>query len=115
MKTTPMEYTCLKLWTRPDNYGGATWFEYYPLAGQSRDSGTRERSNFRAFHAALKAKAAELGALEVANPDFGKPADRDGYGPSGNLVCDETINAIVTVRENHWAVGWVKSGFARLV
>lgn len=109
MKTIHRQYDHLTLWKRPRDYAGATWFGYYPLAGQSRDSSALEESNFRSFRSALEAKAKELGAAEVANPDFNTEADRDGYGPSGNLVCDETINAFTIERSSHWAVGWVET------
>lgn len=36
----------LQLWTRPDNYGGAEWPDYYVFLGQHRDSDSIERSNF---------------------------------------------------------------------
>jgi hypothetical protein len=39
--------THLKLWTHPDNYGGAVWPNFYSSGfGQSRDSDALERSNF---------------------------------------------------------------------
>lgn len=101
-------FSCLQLWKRPANYGGATWYDYFGTVGQNRDSGTLERSNFRSFLAGLKVKAAELGDAEVPNPDFGAVADRDGYGPHGELVSDETIRAFTVVRASHWAVGWVE-------
>ena len=37
----------LKKWTRPQCYIGPDYPEYYPFLGQSRDSDTVERSNFR--------------------------------------------------------------------
>lgn len=41
------EYKHMKLWTRPSNYGGAEWYDYYSSGvGQSRDSDALERSNF---------------------------------------------------------------------
>lgn len=44
-----MAYTPANLnrWTKPDNYAGASWPEYYSSGvGQSRDSSALERSNF---------------------------------------------------------------------
>ena len=72
----------LQKYSRPSNYAGATWFNYYSFLGQSRDSSALERSNFAA---GLKAIGGE------------KSADDDEETP---LVC--------VVRENHWAVGWVE-------
>jgi hypothetical protein len=44
----------LKRWTRPANYAGASWPEYYSAGvGQSRDSDALERSNFRCMLSAL--------------------------------------------------------------
>lgn len=37
----------IKRWTRPDNYTGENWPEYFVFLGQSRDSNALERSNFR--------------------------------------------------------------------
>jgi hypothetical protein len=95
MKTT---FEHLTLWARPSHYIGATWFDYYPLAGQSRDSDELEQSNFRSFKAALDAKAKELNCVDVPNPDSGAEADRD-----------ETIPAFTVERSSHWAVGWVET------
>jgi hypothetical protein len=36
----------LELWTRPSNYLGATWENYYVFLSQNRDSDTLTRSNF---------------------------------------------------------------------
>ncbi len=107
MKTATYQH--LRLWTRPDSYIGATWYDYYPLAGQSRDSDALEQSNFRSWLALLNAQAAKLGCAEIPNPDFGLEADAQGYGPAGNLVCDETIPAWTVERSSHWAVGWVET------
>ena len=44
----------LERWTRPKNYAGASWPEYYSSGvGQSRDSDALERSNFRCMLNAL--------------------------------------------------------------
>lgn len=107
--TSQTQFAHLKLWQRPSHYAGATWYDYYPLAGQSRDSSALEESNFRSFLAALKAKAKELGCEDIPNPDFGKEADSQGYGPNGYLVCDETISPFTVERSSHWAVGWVET------
>ena len=36
----------LKLWTHPEYYLGATWYDYYVFLGQHRDSDMLTRSNF---------------------------------------------------------------------
>jgi hypothetical protein len=36
----------LKLWTRPESYGGELWPNYYVFLGQNRDSDALTRSNF---------------------------------------------------------------------
>ena len=36
----------LKLWTYPDSYMGATWYDYYVFLGRCRDSDLLTRSNF---------------------------------------------------------------------
>ncbi len=113
-KLPPMNPTAtfahLKLWTRPSHYMGATWFDYYPLAGQSRDSSALEESNFRSWLALLKHTCAKQGIpTDIPNPDFGATADAQGYGPAGNLVCDETTAAWTVERSSHWAVGWVET------
>lgn len=48
------EPTNLRHWTKPDNYAGASWPEYYSSGvGQSRDSSALERSNFSCMLRAL--------------------------------------------------------------
>src|SRR4029077_7155293 len=37
----------LKLWTRPSNYCGESWPDYYVFLSQYRDSDCLDRSNFR--------------------------------------------------------------------
>lgn len=88
MNTKTFEH--LKLWERPDNYAGATWFDYYPLAGQHRDSSALGESNFRSFLAALKAEAERLGCVSIE-------------------VGDEAIASFTVERSSHWAVGWVET------
>lgn len=85
-------HTHLTPWKRPSNYAGATWFDYYPLAGRSRDSSAIEESNFRSFEKALRAKVAELGCAEIATPDV-----------------DNELATVETERSSHWAVGWVET------
>lgn len=44
-----MKHKYLKLWEHPKNYCGETWYDYYPVAWQHRDSNVLERANFKAF------------------------------------------------------------------
>jgi hypothetical protein len=76
-----MEY--LKRWTRPSNYMGETWYDYYSAGvGQTRDSDALERANFQAMQQRLSAVRED-------------GLDDDGSGWT-------------VVRENHWAVGWIE-------
>lgn len=68
----------LNRWSHPSNYGGQTWEDWYVFLGQTRDSDTVERSNFRVAVEALDAAR----WTEEEKPH--------------------------TVRERHWAVGWVE-------
>lgn len=78
----------LKRWTRPANYIGASWPDYYGSGfGQSRDSDCLESSNF----ATVLAKLAKLPPFVYSAPD-----------------CDNEIESRQVIRENHWAVGWVE-------
>lgn len=85
-------YKFLKLWERPQNYAGATWYDFFPLYGQHRDSSALAQSNFRSFHAALKAKVKELGCEVVTLPDV-----------------DNEQATVEVERSSHWAVGWVET------
>jgi hypothetical protein len=51
MQTTQStEYPNIKRWTRPRDYAGASWPEYFSSGvGQSRDSDALERANFQAM------------------------------------------------------------------
>ncbi len=75
----------MQKWTRPENYGGAEWNNYYIFLSQNRDSDVLTRSNFRS---ALTAIGGETGFEENEN---------------GNKYA-----LITVVRENHWACGWVE-------
>lgn len=77
----------LKLWKHPECYLGATWYDYYVVLGQHRDSDRVTRSNFAV------AKA-ELEAIEDKYPEWNK-ADDEG-------------RMLVNPYEGHWAVGHVE-------
>ncbi len=86
--TTNKTETTLTRWTRPSNYAGASWPDYYLSGfGRSRDSDCLEESNFQTVLAALKA----LPPFVYSAPD-----------------CDNEIESRFVVTENHWAVGWVE-------
>lgn len=87
---TTTEFPFLKRWTRPSNYAGASWPDYYSAGvGQSRDSKPLERANFDAM---LKA----LGG-ERRHPTIEDPEDNGA-----------ALSLVRVIRENHWAVGWVE-------
>lgn len=46
-------YKHLKRWTRPSNYAGEQWSEYYVFLTKTRDSNTLDESNFAVGLAAL--------------------------------------------------------------
>lgn len=48
LKLAP-EYKYINKWTLPDSYMGATWYDYFEVFGQNRDSDTLTRSNFQCF------------------------------------------------------------------
>lgn len=72
----------MKLWTMPRHYFGQEWDGYYVSLGQTRDSDSVERSNFRTAWERLN----EL------------PGSEDARGDEKLLI----------VRERHWACGWVE-------
>lgn len=84
------EYPFLKRWTRPSNYAGCEWPDYYSAGvGRSRDSQPLERANFDAM---LKALGGERN-----HPDIEDPNDEGA-----------ALSLVRIIRENHWAVGWVE-------
>jgi len=68
----------MKKWTRPQNYMGAEWPEYYVFISQTRDSGVLDRANFIAAKHALE------------------------------TVCEECEDSWLIVRESHWLCGWIE-------
>ena len=70
----------LTRWTMPSNYFGEVWPNYYSAGvGRSRDSEALEESNFRSVQRALEKL-----------PPFDDEYSRQ------------------SIREGHWAVGWVE-------
>ncbi len=74
----------LKLWTHPGNYVGATWYDWYSVAGRHRESDALTRSNWECWVEWIR----ELLGDEVEDSD--------------------TEIGWHIVQENHWAVGWVE-------
>jgi hypothetical protein len=50
---TPYIQRNFQLWNNLDNYAGETYYNYYPIIGQHRDSNVLEQSNFDCFLAQL--------------------------------------------------------------
>jgi hypothetical protein len=101
----------LKLWKHPDNYLGATWYDYYVVLGQHRDSDVITRSNFRVAKAELEAiedKFPEWNKAEDEDkfPEWNKAEDEDKF-PEWNKAEDEG-RMLVNPCESHWAVGHVE-------
>lgn len=93
MKYTPEH---LKLWQYPSNYMGAHWNDFLVFLGQHCDSDCLTRAN---FDAGLKAVRAVMSKDSVPLP----------VTDSKHLFREPTDESTVqTVRENHWAVGWVE-------
>jgi hypothetical protein len=103
--------TRLKRWTLPSNYMGASWPAYYSAGiGESRDSDTIERSNFRTAWAALDALNTDCPVCEGsgdAPEPWGRLSDGSPIGWKGCDTCHGSGRTVVRVEENHWAVGWV--------
>src|SRR3990167_6978876 len=73
----------MKLWTYPQDYAGATWYDHYVAYGHTRDSDLLTESNFDCLEAELRA-----------------------IPESANWPHEESQWTIV--RNGHWAVGWVE-------
>lgn len=72
----------LKRWTRPECYVGATWEGWFVFLWQNRESDCLTRSNFQCAMERLKPLSTDLE--------------------------HEEMPSVQTVRESHWAVGWVE-------
>lgn len=85
-----MSYTPENLspWTKPRDYAGAHWNGWFPVISRNRDSGCLERANFDE----MLARLAPFKGAEIENP---AEDERD-------------MASVQTVREDHWAVGWVE-------
>ena len=83
-----MEYKHLKRWKHPQHYFGVVWPGWYVVMFRNRDSDALERANFDATWALLEPMQSDI--------DLGQ-CGPDNDGPS-----------IQTIRESHWAVGWVE-------
>jgi hypothetical protein len=92
------EYSNLKPWKIPSDYGGKYWFGWYPVYGQHRDSDRLTRSNYKRILEELSKLDAPLLAEHIdprnEDEDFG---EHEG---------DPTVT---DAHEGHWAVGWVET------
>ena len=95
METLTTEYDALTLWSYPRDYGGQTWYGWYPVVGRSRDSEALQNSNYRRVLEDLKALDTELLEADI------DPRQGDYDSPGDSTVCDTCCN--------HWAVGWVET------
>jgi hypothetical protein len=84
----------LRPYRRPSDYFGATWYGYYPVDGQHRDSGHLDQSNFEGIWAELEALQSDY----TAGPD---DLNDNAEG--------EILDSVVRTVCNHWAVGWVET------
>jgi hypothetical protein len=79
--TEPFQPKHLKLWQHPPYYIGKTWYEYYPVIGQHRDSKRLDRSNFAVAQEILQDVAKAYPEWKNESP------------------------MLVNPYESHWAVG----------
>lgn len=93
MNTLTTEYRNLTPYKTPSDYGGATWYGWFAVVGQSRDSSALERSNYRRVFEDLKKLDTELQAGDI------DPRDESSEGDS----------TVTDTRCGHWAVGWVET------
>lgn len=86
----------LQRWTRPDNYFGESWPEYFVFLGQHRDSDALSRSNFTC---ALKAIGGETETVHVI---------REGHWAVGWIewiaIHQSDSKALETAEEIHCAL-----------
>lgn len=85
-----MTYSHLKLWTRPDNYAGPNWNDWYAVLGQHRDSDALARSNWTCATKILNDLAEKIDAPEITDEG-------------------EQMSCVQEVRDSHWAVGWIET------
>lgn len=79
----------MKPWNRPQNYVGPNWNNYYILYSINRDSDLIEKTNWQTFN-------------EIISPFLGMERQEVEGDESGGEI-------IETVRDSHWACGWVKT------
>lgn len=95
MPETANEYSNLTPWTYPRDYGGQSWYGWFAVYGQHRDSDALDRSNYRRIFEDLKALNTKLLAADI------DPRNLDYDSEGDSTVCDTSCN--------HWAVGWVET------
>lgn len=74
----------LEKWMWPDCYMGATWENWFVVYYRNRDSDLLTESNFEEIQKALEPLQSDI--------------EDEG----------EEMKSVQTIRENHWAVGWVE-------
>jgi hypothetical protein len=73
----------LNLWTKPQNYFGADWSDYYVILGQHRDFDILSRCNWQVATETLETLATQLDAFDSEGDSF-----------------------LQIAHDSHWAVGW---------
>lgn len=87
-------YSNLTEWEHPADYGGQTWYGWYAVASQTRDSDALERSNYRRILEDLNEVDAPL-VVDTIDP---RNVDYDSAGDS----------TVTDTRQGHWGCGWVE-------
>jgi hypothetical protein len=94
-------YRHLKLYERPSDYVGATWYGYYTVAGRNRDSDILTNSNWDCWVKWLTELLGPENQIIGTEPE---PVDRSVFGTEK----DDDIYNWTICRESHWACGWIE-------
>lgn len=107
-----MTYTPDKLhrWTKPENYAGASWPEYYSSGfGRSRDSSALERSNFECALNKLGGETATVRVIRESHWAVGwvewiaiHQSDEPSLRTADELV--KGYEQYPVVNEDHWSM-----------
>lgn len=89
-----VDYKSLKLYERPEYYMGQTWYGWYPVLSQTRDSSALDRSNYRRVYEDLRKLDTELLAADIDPRNHGEDTEGD------STVCD--------TRVSHFLCGWAE-------
>lgn len=92
--TATNEYLSLKPWEHPQDYGGQTWYGWYAVYTQTRDSDALVRSNYRRILQELGKLDSELAidAIDARNTEYDSPED----------------STVTDTRQGHWGCGWLE-------